>query len=120
MATTQQLLTTHDPTYISRYLTGKLTDRENRNIGFPWSQQHVNRSLSSVGGTLHAALSAWEEYIRRKSIQQRDGDTSKDHIQKAPLCWGAHVAGGTHHVRKNNQHLGSLCAPPPGTSHHCF
>eukprot|EP00956_Cyclotella_meneghiniana_P038362 scaffold152942_cov54-Cyclotella_meneghiniana.AAC.2 len=77
---------------------GKLTDRENRNIGFPWSQQHVNRSLSSVGGTLHAALSAWEEYVRRKSIQQRDGDTSKDHIQKAPLCWGAHVAGGTHHA----------------------
>ena len=91
LATTKQLSTTHDSTYITRYLSGNLTERENRNIGFPWSEQHVNRSLSSVGGTVHAALSCWDEYVRRKSVQLSTEVTNS-------LCWGAHVAGGTHHA----------------------
>jgi acetoin utilization deacetylase AcuC-like enzyme len=101
LATTQQLSLTHDPTYISRYLTGNMTERENRNIGFPWSEQHVNRSLSSVGGTVNAALSAWEEYVRRKTEvqqQQQQHQPDKHKQQDEPLCWGAHVAGGTHHA----------------------
>ncbi|KAL3785829.1 hypothetical protein HJC23_012384 [Cyclotella cryptica] len=105
-ATTQQLETTHHPTYISRYLSGKLTERENRNIGFPWSEKHVRRSLSSVGGTVAAALSAWEEFVRRRTriqtLEQHSllnhestsHHTNKDHW----LCWAAHVAGGTHHA----------------------
>ncbi|KAL7489295.1 hypothetical protein ACHAW6_014886 [Cyclotella cf. meneghiniana] len=87
LATTQQLETTHHPTYISRYLSGKLTERENRNIGFPWSKKHVTRSLSSVGGTVAAALSHSSE--RESNLQ-----TQNNHH----LCWAAHVAGGTHHA----------------------
>lgn len=99
LATTQQLSLTHDPTYISRYLSGKMTERENRNIGFPWSEQHVNRSLSSVGGTVNAALSAWEEYVRRKTEQEQFQEQTNEHKQQnEPLCWGAQVAGGTHHA----------------------
>lgn len=80
-----------------------MTERENRNIGFPWSEQHVNRSLSSVGGTVHAALSAWEEFVKRKgeiqqqNIHSNDAESIKEQINE-PLCWGAHVAGGTHHA----------------------
>ena len=36
LATTEQLVTTHDAHYVHRYLTGDMTERENRNIGFPW------------------------------------------------------------------------------------
>lgn len=97
LATIDQLSTTHDSNYISRYLTGRMTDRENRNIGFPWSEQHVNRSLSSVGGTVHAALSAWDEFVRRKTEMQQNKSHHNGGIIE-PLCWGAHVAGGTHHA----------------------
>lgn len=49
------LCRTHDPAYVHRYLNNQMTPEELRNVGFPWSQQHVNRSLSSVGGTVAAA-----------------------------------------------------------------
>ncbi|EED90992.1 predicted protein, partial [Thalassiosira pseudonana CCMP1335] len=79
LATVEQLETTHDANYIHRYLTGQMTDAENRNIGFPWNLQHVNRTLSSVGGT----------YQSTTTQQQHDN---------MHLCWSAHVAGGTHHA----------------------
>ena len=107
LATKEQLVTTHDETYVERYLQGKMTQAEIRNtgtrgpnasclcasfasclhsLGFPWSLQHVNRSLSSVGGTLAAACVVYEEYEMKKG---------KD--DPSPT-WGAHVAGGTHHA----------------------
>ena len=94
LATFEQLSTTHCPEYIERYLSGHMTDAENRNIGFPWTLQHVNRTLSSTGGTVAAACDAYEEYIRRCNLHQNnDGQTNNAH-----LCWSAHVAGGTHHA----------------------
>ena len=118
LATKEQLITTHDPKYVHRYLTGNMTESENRNIGFPWSIQHVNRSLSSVGGTVAAAISAWEEYIRRNEYLQCINDGNKKekerHISTTTqptlhflnettkhLCWAAHTAGGTHHAFYN-------------------
>jgi hypothetical protein len=61
LASAGDLRTTHCPEYINRYITGQLTPKENRNIGFPWSMQHVKRALSSVGGTLAAthAVCRW-------------------------------------------------------------
>ena len=116
LATKEQLITTHDPKYVHRYLTGNMTESENRNIGFPWSIQHVNRSLSSVGGTVAAAISAWEEYTRRNEYLQSIEDGKKDKQQQMSttqhpihflnektkhLCWAAHTAGGTHHAFYN-------------------
>ena len=109
LATKEQLITTHDPKYVHRYLTGNMTETENRNIGFPWSIQHVNRSLSSVGGTVAAAISAWEEYTRRNEYLQCINDGNKkekdQHISTRTqptlhflnektkhLCWAAHTA----------------------------
>lgn len=88
LATYEQLSTTHCPEYIQRYLRGQMTESENRNIGFPWTPQHVNRTLSSTGGTVAASLDAYAEYIRRLNSQ----------VENAHLCWSAHVAGGTHHA----------------------
>ncbi|KAL7527135.1 hypothetical protein ACHAXR_001823 [Thalassiosira sp. AJA248-18] len=105
LASAEELLTTHDAHYIHRYLTGDLTESENRNIGFPWSLQHVNRTLSSVGGTVAASVAAWEEYISRQEYLQNVNPQRETQTQAtlfnentAHLCWGAHVAGGTHHA----------------------
>uniref|UniRef100_A0A7S1BH03 Histone deacetylase domain-containing protein n=1 Tax=Corethron hystrix TaxID=216773 RepID=A0A7S1BH03_9STRA len=73
----------HCPEYINRFLSGRLTAAENRNVGFPWSRDGVDRALSSVGGTVAAA----EEVCRRLSNGTDTG-----------LAWSAHVAGGTHHA----------------------
>lgn len=64
----------HDPAYVARFLSGKLSAAEIRRIGFPWSEELVKRTLASAGGTLAATRRAW-----------KDG------------CSGA-LAGGTHHA----------------------
>ncbi|KAL3944413.1 MAG: hypothetical protein SGBAC_001491 [Bacillariaceae sp.] len=86
LATFDELATTHSMEYINRFLTGDQTEQEQRNVGFPWSQQGVDRALSSVGGTLAAARGVcqlWQD-------QYHQSDT--------PVPWAAHVAGGTHHA----------------------
>ena len=84
MATFDELTTTHCPKYIQRFLEGKQTELEQRNVGFPWSEQGVDRALSSVGGTMQAACDICKVW----DSQQQQGI--------AP--WGAHIAGGTHHA----------------------
>jgi len=71
----------------------------------------VNRSLSSVGGTVAAACAAWKEHLRRlehlqkamNSAQQNTQQMQSDFLNEktAHLCWAAHVAGGTHHAFKH-------------------
>lgn len=88
LATVEELETTHSPDYIARFLRGDQTEKEQRNVGFPWSQQGVDRSLSSVGGTMAAACDVCKE-IERRQAESRG-------LTMAP--WAAHVAGGTHHA----------------------
>ena len=52
--TRPELITTHCPIYIDNYINGNLSDLEIRKQGFPWDISNVNRSLSSVGGTVAA------------------------------------------------------------------
>lgn len=75
-ATVGQLALAHCPSYVSRVELGDLSAVEQREIGFPWSPQMVERSLRSVGATVSAARSA--------------------------LQHGASVnlAGGTHHAKR--------------------
>lgn len=106
LATFEQLSTTHCTQYIQRYLSGQMTETENRNIGFPWSLQLVNRTLSSAGGTVAAAVDAYEEYLRRYNsntlVLDDDGSLKRQNddgqTDNAHLSWSAHVAGGTHHA----------------------
>jgi acetoin utilization deacetylase AcuC-like enzyme len=91
------LETTHAPEYIARFLRGDQTEREQRNVGFPWSQQGVDRALSSVGGTLAASCSVCEELLERHRRRRPNVHPSESGVNMmAP--WAAHVAGGTHHA----------------------
>ena len=76
-ATRSQLALVHTKSYIDKVLSGKLTEKEVRRIGFPWSPQLVVRSRHSVGGTIAACFTAYEEGI------------------------SLNLAGGTHHAFPN-------------------
>jgi len=102
LATQDELSTTHSPHYIDRYLNANLTSRELRNIGFPWSPAGVNRTLSSVGGTIAAARTVCERLNLRKSKQESERNINSNNQiicnEKSMPAWSAHVAGGTHHA----------------------
>lgn len=64
----------HHPAYIERVAGGTLSAAEQKAIGFPWTEQMVERSRRSAGATIAAC--------------------------RAALEWGtaANLAGGTHHA----------------------
>jgi acetoin utilization deacetylase AcuC-like enzyme len=64
----------HDPRYVRAFLSGTLDPRILRQIGFPWSEPLVRRTLASVGGTLAASADA------------------------LATGFGGNLAGGTHHA----------------------
>mmetsp|Transcript_12732 Transcript_12732/g.15610 ORF Transcript_12732/g.15610 Transcript_12732/m.15610 type:complete len:441 (+) Transcript_12732:50-1372(+) len=99
LVTKEDLLTTHCENYIDRYLNGECTELELRNVGFPWSLEGVNRSLSSNGGTLAAALSLC--HVKRLQQQQQQQLNCNDEDVKHIPMFSAHVAGGTHHAFKD-------------------
>src|SRR5215216_6382888 len=72
--TDAEILRSHAEGYLRRVVDGKLTEKEMRRIGFPWSERMVERSRRASGGTLGACLAALE-----------DG-------------FAANLAGGTHHA----------------------
>jgi acetoin utilization deacetylase AcuC-like enzyme len=72
--TDQEVLRAHDPAYLKKVVSGALTDKEMRRIGFPWSERMVERSRRASGGTLGACRVALEEGL------------------------AANLAGGTHHA----------------------
>lgn len=76
-ATEGQLALAHAPDYIERVLTGALDAAEVRAIGFPWSQEMVERSLRSAGATIGACRAAAVEGV------------------------AVNLAGGTHHAQRN-------------------
>jgi len=68
------ILTVHSIDYYQKVVQGRLTEKEMRRIGFPWSPDLVIRSLHSVGGTIDACRAAVQEGI------------------------SVNLAGGTHHA----------------------
>jgi acetoin utilization deacetylase AcuC-like enzyme len=72
--TDEETLRAHAPEYLERVVSGKLSEKEIRRIGFPWSDRMVERSRRASGGTLGACLAAMEE------------------------GFAANLAGGTHHA----------------------
>lgn len=73
VASDSELVRVHCADYVERVATGALDAREQREIGFPWSQEMVERSRRSVGATIAACRAALS-----------DG-------------FAANLAGGTHH-----------------------
>ncbi|MEN9378840.1 MAG: hypothetical protein RJB15_518, partial [Pseudomonadota bacterium] len=76
-ASDTQLLYAHDASYLLRVTSGKLSDAEQKEIGFPWSEKMVERSRRSAGATIAATKSAMQEGI------------------------SGNLAGGTHHAYRN-------------------
>ena len=73
-ATDDELLLAHTAEYLEKLIAGKLTEREIRRIGFPWSPEMVERSRRSTGATTCAARAALHDGV------------------------AANLAGGTHHA----------------------
>jgi acetoin utilization deacetylase AcuC-like enzyme len=73
-ATDSQLLLAHSKVYIGKVITGALSSAEIRRLGFPWSQELVERSRRSVGSTIAACRAALSEGV------------------------GVNLGGGTHHA----------------------
>ena len=76
-ASDTQLLYAHDPSYLLRVVNGNLSDAEQKEIGFPWSEKMVERSRRSTGATIAAAKTAMQQGI------------------------SGNLAGGTHHAYRN-------------------
>jgi acetoin utilization deacetylase AcuC-like enzyme len=72
--TDEEILRAHEGGYLKKVISGTLTDKEMRRIGFPWSERMVERSRRASGGTLGACRAALEEGL------------------------AANLAGGTHHA----------------------
>ena len=68
------LLLVHTEDYITRLIEGRLTAKEIRKLGLPWSESLVRRSMHAISGTINAS--------RRALV---DGVSSN-------------LAGGTHHA----------------------
>ena len=81
LATREELISTHCPHYVQRFISGDMNISENRRVGFPWSLAGVQRSTSSVGGTVEAM----------RSVLMSFGEPN------SPRASG-HIAGGTHHA----------------------
>lgn len=73
-ATDEEIRRVHSAAYLHKVVTGQLTEKEMRRIGFPWSPQMVERTRRSVGGTISACRTALQDGV------------------------AANLAGGTHHA----------------------
>ena len=68
------LMAAHDKEYVQRFIRGELSKQEEKDIGLPWSEWLVERTLRAVSGTIL---------------------TSELALQFGLAC---HLAGGTHHA----------------------
>jgi acetoin utilization deacetylase AcuC-like enzyme len=73
LAPLEDVLLVHTDDYVSRLCNGKLTPKEIRRLGLPWSESLIQRSFYAVGGTLAATRASLAE------------------------GYSSNLAGGTHH-----------------------
>jgi len=73
-ATDGVLALAHHPDYVDKVSRGELSERAQKDIGFPWSTHMVERSRRSTGATIAACRSALEQGV------------------------AVNMAGGTHHA----------------------
>ncbi len=76
-ATDAELERAHDAAYVAAVAGGRLDERAQRRIGFPWSPAMVERSCRSAGATIAACRSALAHGL------------------------GVNLAGGTHHAHRD-------------------
>src|SRR4029453_4197304 len=60
LAAMADLLLVHTRDYVDRFLSGEMSPKEMRLLGFPWSEPLVRRARLATQGTLTASLMAWQ------------------------------------------------------------
>ncbi|MFN3330650.1 MAG: histone deacetylase, partial [Pyrinomonadaceae bacterium] len=70
----EDLCLVHTKDYVTRFIEGKLSEKEIRRLGLPWSKSLVRRSLLATSGTINAAKHALKNNV------------------------SSNLAGGTHHA----------------------
>ncbi len=73
-ASIEDICLVHTKDYVTRFIQGKLTEKEIRRLGLPWSKSLVRRSFLATSGTINAAKRALENKV------------------------SSNLAGGTHHA----------------------
>ncbi len=73
-----ELALAHEPQYVQKVVTGDLTAREQRVVGFPWSEALVARARRTTGATIAACRAALTERV------------------------AVNLAGGTHHAHADH------------------
>ncbi len=85
-ATDGQLALVHTPDYVRAVAEGTLPPEAQREIGFPWSPQMVERSRRSTGATIEAA---------RVALGMTEAHRGR------PEGVAGNLAGGTHHAGRD-------------------
>jgi acetoin utilization deacetylase AcuC-like enzyme len=62
-ASPDDVLLVHDEDYVTRLTQGRLSEKELRRLGLPWSPSLVQRSFYAVGGTIAASRCAFIEGV---------------------------------------------------------
>ncbi|MGW8185971.1 MAG: histone deacetylase family protein [Desulfobacterales bacterium] len=83
-ASRETILSAHDPEYIRRFFEGKLTDKEIRCVGLPWSPQLVKRTRYSVGGTIATCRAALSEEV---AVNLGGGTHHASYDRGQGFCW---------------------------------
>ncbi|CAN5910915.1 histone deacetylase [soil metagenome] len=74
VVTDNEIMRAHTPGYLKQVVDGSISSKAMRRIGFPWTEQMVERSRHASGGTVEACKAALES------------------------GFAANLAGGTHHA----------------------
>jgi len=62
-ATMEEIFRVHDPFYVRRLEAGRLTEREMRRTGLPWSPELIERTKRSAGATIEAGRAALSDGV---------------------------------------------------------
>ena len=78
-----QIALAHHPRYIRAFMEGQLSKHQEREIGFPWSPEMVQRALHSAGATVSAARAAIKEGV---AFNLAGGTHHAGHAQGGGFC----------------------------------
>ena len=78
------ILRAHDAEYIRRFIEGRLTQKEIRRVGLPWSPQIVTRARYSTGATIAACRAALTE---GGAVNLGGGTHHAYHDHGQGFCW---------------------------------
>ena len=80
LARLEDVLRVHCPDYVQRVMSGTLSVEEQRLVGFPYSDKHVQRSFASTGARLcsHARAARFE--LRERCHAPQGGTVAAMHL----------------------------------------